>query len=363
MRSLLLSTAFFFLSLAVFAQGPAKMAYGLGVTYFMPDNGSSFGGFGSSAGGFDGMNLFASLNVDMPIWDNIYVRLGTDAHYLRAITTNKTTNLAGVSPHFGLGSVKPLKNGQLRYGLTMGLSLMRTWDRDSIGSTPINSGFLGGSIGIPAGISIRYEIPKDERTYYIGADFRYFMFDDGLDGIGAGNRVGYDDQMLTFSIGLVNKKTYRSKKLASLQLEANKVSAIPQLEEKLNQAKEENAIIQDDLEVAHFKAAEANRKLDSLALVSVKIQEQVSTVQDVVKSKDVPLPALPSGSYVVVLGSFENKSLAKKYSAALDYDMPANVIKARNNFYRVFLGPFNSFAKAKDALDGVSGKAWISMGN
>ena len=82
-----------------------------------------------------------------------------------------------------------------------------------------------------------------------------------------------------------------------------------------------------------------------------------------VKSKGVPLPALPSGSYVVVLGSFENKSLAKQYSAALDYDMPANVIKARNNFYRVFLGPFNSFAKAKDALDGVSGKAWISMGN
>ena len=364
MRNLILTIVFSIFSLPIFAQGPAKLAYGVGVTYFMPDDESAFGSWGSNAGGFDGFNLSGSLNFDMPIWDNYYMRLGSDVHFFRAVNDDKNTNLAGVSPHFGLGRVTALENGNLRYGLTMGISQIRTWERDDMGSNGINTtSFLWGSLGIPAGISIRYEIPSDKRTYYIGADYRYFMFDDGIDGVGVGNRIGYDDQMLTFSIGMINKKTYRSKKLASLQREANKVSAIPQLEEKLNQAKEENAMIQDELEVAHSKVAEANRQLDSLELVSVKAQEQIRATQETVQNKKIPLPPLPSGSYVVGLGSFESKSYAADYSASLEYDSPVNVIKASNNFYRVFLGPFKSFGKAKKALSQVSGRAWILMDN
>ena len=363
MRNPILNIVFSIFSLSVFAQGPAKMAYGAGVTYFMPDDGSAFGSWGSNAGGFDGFNLSANLNFDMPIWDNYYMRLGSDVHFFQAVNNDKTTNLAGFSPHFGLGRVTALENGhQLRYGLTMGISQIRTWERDDMGSNGINTtSFLWGSLGIPAGISVRYEIPNEKRTYYIGADYRYFMFDDGIDGVGVGNRIGYDDQMLTFSIGVINKKTYRSKKLASLQREANKVSAIPQLQEKLNQAKEENAMIQDELEVAHSKVVEANRQLDSLELVSVKAQEQIRTAQKSVQNKEIPLPPLPSGSYVLVLGSFESKAYATDFSASLEYESPVNVIRASNNFYRVFLGPFKSFTRAKKALDEVSGKAWISM--
>lgn len=364
MRILILTIAFYIFSLSAFAQGPAKIAYGAGVTYFMPDDGSAFGSWGSNAGGFDGFNLSANLNFDLPIWDNYYMRLGSDAHFFRAVNDDKTTNLAGFSPHFGLGRVTALENGQLRYGLTMGISQIRTWERDDMGSNGINTtSFLWGSLGIPAGISIRYEIPSDKRTYYIGADYRYFMFDDGIDGVGVGNRIGYDDQMLTFSIGVVNKKTYRSKKQASLQREANKLSAIPQLEEKLNQAKAENVMIQNELEVAHSKVVEANRQLDSLELVSVKAQEQIRAAQKPVQNKEIPLPPLPSGSYVVVLGSFESKVYATDFSASLEYNSPVNVMRASNNFYRVFLGPFKTFTQAKKALDEVSGKAWISIEN
>ncbi|CAI8280690.1 MAG: Uncharacterised protein [Owenweeksia sp. TMED14] len=366
MRNLISSTVLSLFSLTAFAQGPAQMAYGLGVTYFMADKGSSFGSWGSNEGGYDGFNLSSNLNFDMPIWDSYYVRLGSDANYFSALTTGGSTNLAGISPHFGLGRVIAIENGQLRCGLTMGVSLIKTWEKDAIGSNTVNGGLLGGSVGIPAGISIRYEIPNNERTYYIGADYRYFMFDDGLDGVGVGNRIGYDDQMLTFSIGVVNNKKYRSKKLASLESEAAKSRAIPNLQEKLNQAKEDNTMIKDELEVAHSKVAEVNRQLDSLELVelvSFQAQEQINEAQKALKSKEVSLPPSSSGSYVVVLGSFESKSLAANYVTSRDYDLPVKMIKASNDFYRVFLGPFNSFTRAKEVLNEVSGRAWISMKN
>ena len=57
MRNLISSTVLSLFSLTAFAQGPAQMAYGLGVTYFMADKGSSFGSWGSNEGGYDGFNL------------------------------------------------------------------------------------------------------------------------------------------------------------------------------------------------------------------------------------------------------------------------------------------------------------------
>lgn len=364
MRNLILFAFFSIFSFSSFAQGPAQMAYGVGVTYFMPDEGSDFGSWGSNDGGFDGFNLTANLNFDMPIWDNYYVRLGSDAHYFRAIRTSKTTNIAGISPHFGLGKISALENGRkLRYGLTMGISQIRTWERNDMGSTAINAtSFLWGSLAVPAGISIRYEIPSDKRTYYIGADYRYLMFDDGIDGVGVGRRVGYDDQMLTFSFGVNNKKKYRSKKLTSLESEAAKSRAVTSLKKELNEAREESDMIKDELEVANLKITNVNRQLDSLELVATQAQEQAIASEKVgktVQSNKIPVPPLAKGSYVVVLGSFENKSLASKYSASTDYGLPVNMIKADNNYYRVFLGPFSSFTRAKEVLSEVSGRAWI----
>ncbi len=364
MRNLILFAFLSIFSFSSFAQGPAQMAYGIGATYFMPDEGSTFGKWGSNEGGLDGFNLTANLNFDMPIWDNYYVRLGSDVHYFRAIQTNKTSNIAGISPHFGLGKISTLENGHvLRYGLTMGISQTRTWERNNMGSTIINySSFLWGSLGVPAGISIRYEIPSDKRTYYIGADYRYFMFDDGIDGVGVGRRVGYDDQMLTFSFGVNNKKKYRSKKLASLESEAAKSRAVTSLKKELIQAREESDMVKDELEVANLKITEVNRQLDSIELFATQTQEQGATAKNVEKEsqgKQIPLPPLTKGSYVVVIGSFENKSLASKYSASIDYGLPINMFKANNNYYRVFLGPFPSFSRAKEVLNDVPGRAWI----
>ena len=363
MRNIILYAFISIFSFGSFAQGPAQMAYGLGVTYFMPDGGSAFGSWGSNEGGLDGFNFTANLNFDMSIWDNYYLRLGSDAHYFRAIETNKTTNIAGISPHFGLGKISALENGHmLRYGLTMGISQIRTWQKNSIGNTAINASILWGSLAVPAGISIRYEIPSDKRTYYIGADYRYLMFDDGIDGIGVERRVGYDDQMLTLSVGVNNKKKYRSKKLASLESEAAKSRAVTSLKKELIQAREESDMVKDELEVANLKITEVNRQLDSLESIAAKAQEEGTAAKKVIKesqSKKIPVPPLPKGSFVVVLGSFENKSLASKYSASSDYGLPVNMIKADNNYYRVFLGPFNSFTRAKEVLNEVPGRAWI----
>lgn len=363
MRNLILFAFLYIFSFSSFAQGPAQMAYGIGATYFMPDEGSTFGSWGSNEGGLDGFNVTANLNFDMLIWDNYFMRLGSDVHYFRAIETNKTSNIAGISPHFGLGKISALENGHvLRYGLKMGISQIRTWEKNSLGSNVINGSLLWGSLGVPAGISFRYEIPSDKRTYYIGADYSYLMFDDGIDGVGIGGRVGYDDQMLTFSFGVNNKKKYRSKKLASLESEAAKSRAVTSLKKELNQAREESDMVKDELEVANLKITEVNRQLDSIELFATQTQEQGATAKNVEKeaqSKKMPLPPLPKGSYVVVIGSFENKSLASKYSASIDYGLPINMFKANNNYYRVFLGPFPSFSRAKEVLNEVPGRAWI----
>ena len=365
MRYLILFAFLSIFSFSSFAQGAAQMAYGIGATYFMKDEGSAFGSWGSNEGGLDGFNVTANLNFDMLIWDNYFVRLGSDAHYFRAIETNKTSNIAGISPHFGLGKISALENGHvLRYGLTMGISQIRTWEKNSMETTTaINAtSFLWGSLAIPAGISIRYEIPSDKRTYYIGADYRYLMFDDGIDGVGVGRRVGYDDQMLTFSFGVNNKKKYRSKKLASLESEAAKSRAVTSLKKELIQAREESDMVKDELEVANLKITEVNRQLDSLELFATQAKEEGPTAKKVEKesqSKKTRFPSLSKGSYVVVLGSFENKSLASRYSASIDYGLPVNMFKANNNYYRVFLGPFPSFMRAKEVLNEVPGRAWI----
>ena len=365
MRYLILFAFLSIFSFSSFAQGAAQMAYGIGATYFMPDEGSAFGSWGSNEGGLDGFNVTANLNFDMLIWDNYFVRLGSDVHYFRAIETNKTSNIAGISPHFGLGKISALENGHvLRYGLTMGISQIRTWEKNSMETTTaINAtSFLWGSLAIPAGISIRYEIPSDKRTYYIGADYRYLMFDDGIDGVGVGRRVGYDDQMLTFSFGVNNKKKYRSKKLASLESEAAKSRAVTSLKKELIQAREESDMVKDELEVANLKITEVNRQLDSLELFATQAKEEGPTAKKVEKesqSKKTRFPSLSKGSYVVVLGSFENKSLASRYSASIDYGLPVNMFKANNNYYRVFLGPFPSFMRAKEVLNEVPGRAWI----
>ena len=352
-------------ALTAFSQGPAQMSIGAGGTYFMADDDSNFGRWGALDGGLDGMNIMANVNFDMPAWDNYYVRLGTDLHYVSAVATDQQTTLAGLSPHIGLGAVTAMDQGQLRYGLTMGLSLLKTWEQTAAGNNVLNaSGYgLWGSLGVPAGVSVRYEFPNSERTYYIGMDYRYFMFDDGLDGVGGGgNRVnGHDDQMLSFSIGVVNNKTYRSKTLAALESEAAKAEALPKLQAELNSAKEANAISKDELEVARAKVAEANRKLDSLELVSVQAQEQARAAEEAAV-KDGVMSELPGSSYVVVLGSFKSEAYAKSYRAGLDYGLPANIVEASNGFYRVFFGPFETKAEAKAALakvaDDVDG-AWI----
>jgi opacity protein-like surface antigen len=119
------------------AQAPAKASVGAGITYFMPDySESAFGHWGAQEGGIDGLNLFANANWDLPFFDNYYLRFGMDGHYLAANGSNSSTIAAGFSPHFGLGHTQALDNGALKVGLTMGVSLIRTWESTATGSNP-----------------------------------------------------------------------------------------------------------------------------------------------------------------------------------------------------------------------------------
>ncbi|MBT3677880.1 MAG: hypothetical protein HOB46_00590, partial [Flavobacteriales bacterium] len=171
------------------AQAPAKASVGAGITYFMPDySESAFGHWGAQEGGIDGLNLFANANWDLPFFDNYYLRFGMDGHYLAANGSNSSTIAAGFSPHFGLGHTQALDNGVLKVGLTMGVSLIRTWESTATGSNPLNASGYGfwGSMAVPAGVSVRYNFPSGDNDYYAGVDYRYFMFDDGIDGAGGG---------------------------------------------------------------------------------------------------------------------------------------------------------------------------------
>ena len=48
MRNLILFAFLSIFSFSSFAQGAAQMAYGIGATYFMKDEGSAFGSWGSN---------------------------------------------------------------------------------------------------------------------------------------------------------------------------------------------------------------------------------------------------------------------------------------------------------------------------
>jgi len=334
------------------AQAPAKTSVGAGITYFMPDySESAFGHWGAQEGGIDGLNLFANANWDLPFFDNYYLRFGMDGHYLAANGSNSSTIAAGFSPHFGLGHTQALDNGALKVGLTMGVSLIRTWESTATGSNPLNASGYGfwGSMAVPAGVSVRYNFPSGDNDYYAGVDYRYFMFDDGIDGAGGGgNRIGrYDDHLLSFTMGINLPSSYRSKTLTALEKSKTQASALPKLREQLEASKQEKVALEDEVELAKSLAAEAIQHADSLETFIASGQSVTGT--EAVNGSTTT--AMRTEGFLVVIGSFKSEALAKRYmnSPSLKGES-IHMIQSSNGFHRVFAGPYNTQAEASKVL-------------
>lgn len=338
-------------SLLSWAQAPAKASVGAGLTYFMPDAESAFGHWGAKEGGIDGMNLFANANWDLPVYDNFYLRLGMDGHYLSAKESTSSTIAAGLSPHVGLGHARSLEIGELKIGLTLGLSLIKTWESTASGSNPINaSGYgLWGSLAVPAGVSVRYNFPLGDNDYYAGVDYRYFMFDDGIDGFGGGGVRfnNHDDQMLSFTMGINLPSSYRSKTLTALEKAQTQAKAVPKLREQLEASKQEKVELEDEVELAKSRAAEATQHADSLETFIASGQSATGS-PGVTGSSPT---AAPVQGFLVVIGSFKSEALAKRYmnSPSLVGES-IHMILSSNGYHRVFAGPYRSQAEASKVL-------------
>ncbi|MBT4202594.1 MAG: SPOR domain-containing protein [Flavobacteriales bacterium] len=337
------------------AQAPAKASVGAGITYFMPDySESAFGHWGAQEGGIDGLNLFANANWDLPFFDNYYLRFGMDGHYLAANGSNSSTIAAGFSPHFGLGHTQALDNGVLKVGLTMGVSLIRTWESTATGSNPLNASGYGfwGSMAVPAGVSVRYNFPSGDNDYYAGVDYRYFMFDDGIDGAGGGgNRIGrYDDHLMSFTMGINLPSSYRSKTLTALEKAKTQADAVPKLREQLEVSKQEKVALEDEVELAKSRTAEALQHADSLEAYIASGQPS-SAANGALDGHGSTVTVIPTEGFLVVIGSFKSEALAKRYmnSPSLQGES-IHMIKSGNGYHRVFAGPYDSQSKAIKVL-------------
>jgi hypothetical protein len=204
----------------------------------------------------------------------------------------------------------------------MGVSLIRTWESTATGSNPLNASGYGfwGSMAVPAGVSVRYNFPSGDNDYYAGVDYRYFMFDDGIDGAGGGgNRVnGYDDHLMSFTMGINLPSSYRSKTLTALE-----------------KAKTQ---------------AEALQHADSLEAYIASGQPS-SAANGALDGHGSTVTVIPTEGFLVVIGSFKSEALAKRYmnSPSLQGES-IHMIKSGNGYHRVFAGPYDSQSKAIKVL-------------
>ncbi|MBT5341664.1 MAG: SPOR domain-containing protein, partial [Flavobacteriales bacterium] len=209
-----------------------------------------------------------------------------------------------------------------------------------------------GSMAVPAGVSVRYNFPSGDNDYYAGVDYRYFMFDDGIDGAGGGgNRVnGYDDHLMSFTMGINLPSSYRSKTLTALEKAKTQADAVPKLREQLEVSKQEKVALEDEVELAKSRTAEALQHADSLEAYIASGQPS-SAANGALDGHGSTVTVIPTEGFLVVIGSFKSEALAKRYmnSPSLQGES-IHMIKSGNGYHRVFAGPYDSQSKAIKVL-------------
>jgi len=362
-----------FLPVAAWAQSPEFSVYG-GLPMFIRDQASPFGKWGAQEGGIDGLNLSAGAELQMPLWNDLSMHAGLDLYSIRALGASATTQLTGASPRLGLGYSFPAGKVVMQARGSLGLASMRTTQTVGGVKTKLNEGlYTWGSLSAPASLGLRASLPYGPGRVYAELTYRYFMFDDGLDGLGGGGtRVGgHDDQMLIgvagYTWNLTKVKSRTERQLAEAKKAAESVPNLKRQNEELKIAQTELA---DELEVIKVQKTKVERRLDSLeqGLINVASTGQAQAGSGTINGR-LPIgreQAEATGSatrYVVVVGSFRSEVLANQYVQRLKKaGVTCSTTEGGNGFVRVYTGPYTNEQKAFEVLDKVrveTPAAWL----
>ena len=354
------------LPFASLAQSPEFSVYG-GLPMFIRDQASPFGKWGAQEGGIDGLNLTAGGELQLPLWNDWSMHAGLDLYSIRALGSAATTQLTGASPRLGLGYARPVGNAVVQLRGSLGLASMRTTQTVGGVKTKLNEGrYTWGSLSAPASLGLRASIPYGPGRVYAELTYRYFMFDDGLDGLGGGGtRIGgHDDQMLLgvagYTWNLTQVQSRAQRELTSAKKAAESVPSLKRANEELKIAQAELA---DQLEVTKVQKQKAESRLDSLEKGFIQGSYAATNSGASASQTDAAKTRTEGIRYVIVVGSFRSDKLAAQYVAKLKKTgVTCSTSEGDNGFVRVYTGPFRSEQVAFEVLDKVRAEtpgAWL----
>lgn len=354
------------LPFASLAQSPEFSVYG-GLPMFLRDQASPFGKWGAQEGGIDGLNLTAGGELQLPLWNDWSMHAGLDLYSIRALGSAATTQLTGASPRLGLGYARPVGNAVVQLRGSLGLASMRTTQTVGGVKTKLNEGrYTWGSLSAPASLGLRASIPYGPGRVYAELTYRYFMFDDGLDGLGGGGtRIGgHDDQMLLgvagYTWNLTQVQSRAQRELTSAKKAAESVPSLKRANEELKIAQAELA---DELEVTKVQKQKAESRLDSLEKGFIQGSYAATNSGASASQTDAAKTRTEGIRYVIVVGSFRSDKLAAQYVAKLKKTgVTCSTSEGDNGFVRVYTGPFRSEQVAFEVLDKVRAEtpgAWL----
>jgi hypothetical protein len=332
----------------VLAQTPEFSVYG-GLPMFIRDAASPFGKWGAQEGGLDGLNLSAGAELQLPLWNDLSMHAGLDLYSIRAAGASATTQLTGASPRLGLGYSVPAGKLTLQARGSLGLATIRTTQTVGGVKTKLNEGlYTWGSLSAPASLGLRASLPYGNGRLYAELTYRYFMFDDGLDGYGGGGTRfgGHDDQMLIgvagYTWNLAKAQTRSQRELVQAKKAAE---SVPNLKRQNEELKVAQAELEDELEVVKIQKSKLEQRVDSLAQ-GFALSSSATSLAGSTANRSAS-----STQYVVVIGSFRSDRLAAQYVARLkSAGVTCSTTEGSNGFVRVYTGPFRSEAAALDAL-------------
>jgi hypothetical protein len=316
---------------------------------FISDNASPFGKWGAQEGGLDGLNLIAGAKLQLPLWNDLSMHAGLDLYSIRAVGSASTAQLSGASPRIGLGYTRPLGNLLVQARGSLGLASIRTTQTIGAITTKLNEGlYTWGSLSAPASLGLRVSMPYASGRLYAELSYRYFMFDDGLDGMGGGGtRIGnHDDQMLIGVAGYTwNLQNIQSRDQRELVQAKKAAQSVPSLKKASEELKIAQAELMDELEVVKIQKVKLEQRLDSM---DQGLKAPSSTQGQMAGGSASVGPEI---RYVVVVGSFRSERLAAQYVSRLKAaGVNCSITEGSNGFVRVYTGPFQSETMALDAL-------------
>jgi hypothetical protein len=235
---------------------------------------------------------------------------------------------------------------------SLGLASIRTTQTQGGVTTKLNYGlYTWGSLSAPASLGLRVSMPYASGRLYAELSYRYFMFDDGLDGMGGGGmRLGnHDDQMLIgvagYTWNLQNIQSRDQRELVQAKKAAQSVPLLKKASEELKIAQTE---LMDELEVVKIQKLKLEQRLDS---IDQGLKAPSATQGQMAGSSAASSPGI---RFVVVVGSFRSERLAAQYVSRLKAaGVTCSITEGSNGFVRVYTGPYLSESLAFSMLDKV----------